>query len=302
LFSASFIYKRFLSGIVFFAAAAAFCDVPADMPVTAADPYAIDSSALKGNVVQVAVYKGPELDTLVQKKLSTFEKGLITSELQYDEKGVEISGNLYTYSPDGLQTEIQGTGADGVLKWKYTYRYDDRSRLLEENSYDGSGNLEWKKEYTYTGQNLLAEQITYNADDSVNLKEKFEYNARGFVSAAVSQYSDGKLLKRVLYTYTKGGHRASEQYYDATGLYDQIGYSYTADGKLTSFSSTGADQQIKSRTFLSYGADGNVSREQVCDKDGMVRMDITYVYDDKGNWIWKYDGTVYVLRKITYGA
>lgn len=281
-------------------AAGAFAQ-PVPTAVSASDPYGVDFSKVAGRPALVAEYRGSDLDCLVLRSMSNYDKGHLTSTQLFDEDGDLKSSARYTYTASGQLTEIAGSDAGRSDRWKYSYAYDAYGRLKEESSFTAAGVLEWKAVSTYNARGLLISRITYDSSDTVTLKESFKYNDRGFIYADITQFPDGKVLKRIIYTYTAGGHVAFEDHYDNTGFYEQVGYSYTDGGDITSFSSVDKKGKLKSRTLLSYGLSGKIEHEKIYNEDGTLSVDITYTYDSRGNWIWKYDGKIYTLRKIIYG-
>jgi hypothetical protein len=274
---------------------------PVQTTVSATDPYGVDFSKLSGRPVLVAEYRGDDLDNLVLRSSGNYDRGLLTSVQMYDENAHLKSSTRYIYSKNGLLTEITGTDAGGIQRWKYTYTYDKSGRQKEESSFTGADELEWKAVSSYTSDGLLISRITYDDKNTVTLRESFKYNERNFIYADITQFPDGKVLKRIIYTYTAGGHVAFEDHYDNAGFYEQVGYSYTDDGNITSFSYVDKKGKLKSRTVLQYGRSGMIENEKIYEEGKKLSADITYMYDNVGNWIWKYDGGTYTLRKIIYG-
>jgi hypothetical protein len=267
-------------------------------PVSASDPYGIDFSQITGDVIQAAEYKGNDLDELTLSSITSYKDGSITKIIQYDDGTARLTTS-YLYSEDDALISISGADMNGNMRWKYLYKYDAHGNQIEEKSLNASNMVEWRIESTYTASGKLKTNTTYNASDDVTLKETFQYNDRGFISADITQYPDGKLLKRIIYSYTKGGHIAQEDHYDAVGFFERVGYSYTEGGDIVSFSNSGKDYSLNSRTLLQYGLNGKIIKETITGKDNSL-TEINYVYDDRNNWIWRYDGKTYTLRKILY--
>ncbi|MCK9169648.1 MAG: hypothetical protein M0P01_04475 [Treponema sp.] len=274
---------------------------PVQTAVSATDPYGVDFSKLSGRPALVTEYRGDELDDLVLRSASNYDKGLLTSVQLYDENGRLKSSTRYNYSENKLLTGITGTDTNGIPRWKYIYTYDTSGRQKEESSFSGTDTLEWKAVSSYNPGGQLTSRITYDNKNAVTLRESFKYNDRNFIYADITQFPDGKVLKRIIYTYTAGGHVAFEDHYDSSGFYEQVGYSYTDNGNLTSFSYVDKKGKLKSRTVLQYGRSGMIENEKIYEEGRNLSADITYVYDSRGNWIWKYDGQTYTLRKIIYG-
>src|SRR5574344_87668 len=288
----------FLGGICFFAANNVHAQ-SLKSTVSASDPYGIDFSQLSGNVDSVSEYRGDALDDMTIYSLITYDGNTISKTVQYDDNGAVRLYTVYTYDGKNQLTSITGTDRNNAQRWKYQYTYDSSGKQTEEKSLDASNMLEWRVESQYTASGKLKKRITYDAGDNITLTETFQYNDRGFISADITQYPDGKLLKRIIYTYTKGGHIAQEDHYDSTGFFERIGYSYTEGGDIVSFSNISKDYSINSRTTLKYGTQGKITTQTITAKDKSVTS-IQYVYDERGNWIWKYDNKMYALRKIVY--
>lgn len=271
---------------------------PIHTPVSASNPYGIDFSQVYGNPIQVAEYKGSDFDGLELTVITSYKDGSITKNIQYEDGKPRLT-TAYLYSEDDLLVSITGSDMSGNIRWTYKYLYDNNGKQIEEQSINASNATEWRIKSTYTASGKIKTNTTYNASDEETLNETFHYNDRGFVSADITQYPDGKLLKRIIYSYTKGGHIAQEDHYDAVGLFERVGYSYTDAGDIISFSNSGKDYSLNSRTQLQYGINGKISKETITSKDNTV-TEISYVYDEYNNWIYRYDGKTYTLRKILY--
>lgn len=267
-------------------------------PVSAAEPYGIDFSSLSGNVVSVSEYRGTALNDLDIYSIDTYENGNLVKSIQHDTNGNPRMYAAYEYNAAGSLISITGHDRNSQ-RWKYEYIYGANGLQTEEKSYDSSNQMEWRRAYHYTESGKLKRIITYNAKDEVTLTETYQYNDRGFVSATITQYPDEKILKRTIYTYTKGGHIAQEDHFDANGFFERIGYSYTTGGEIISFSSYAKDYSFNSRTTLEYGPQKKIILQTITSRDNSVTK-IQYLYDSQGNWIWKYDGQTYSLRKIEY--
>lgn len=268
-------------------------------PVSASDPYGIDFTKLTGSPTSVTEYRGTSLDALVIHSAVTYEDGDITKMMQYDDDGTARLFTTYSYDKNDRITSIIGSDRNGNQKWKYEYTYNANGNQIEEKSFNASNTLEWCIKSQYTASQKIKKHITYNAADEITLTETFQYNDRGFVSADITQYPDGKLLKRIIYTYTKGGHVAQEDHYDAAGFFERIGYSYTDSGDIISFSNISKDYTVNSRTTLEYGINHKIAKQIIISKD-KTKTIITYVYDSNGNWVWKHDGKIFTLRQIEY--
>lgn len=270
-----------------------------ETPVSASDPYGIDFSKLQGDVSQVTEYRGERLDLLRRYSTQIYDAGKISSTTLYEINGSVRVMSKYEYDDSGKLISIKGIDNSENIKWSYQYSYNKDGRQIEEKSISSDNKAEGKITSRYNENGSLRERLTYDSSEKITLKETFHYNDRGFVSADISQYPDGKLLRRIIYTYTKGGHVAQEDHFDASGFYESIGYSYTEAGNIISFSNVGKKGVMNSRTVLVYDSNGKISRQIITDKDDL-RTEISYTYDYRNNWVIKYDGKSYIIREIIY--
>jgi hypothetical protein len=76
-----------------------------------------------------------------------------------------------TYAAEHKFGEIQ----NGILKSKYTYKYDEKGNNIEGNWYDSDGSLEYKYTFEHDDKGNEIEMKDYNSDGSLDYKQTFDY-------------------------------------------------------------------------------------------------------------------------------
>ncbi|MGP1515213.1 MAG: hypothetical protein ACTTJH_04575 [Bacteroidales bacterium] len=155
---------------------------------------------------------------------------------RYSVKGEALGGNYYykdntlldsTYyikDSDGNILEYYHLFADGRLKYKVTYKYNCKGKVLEEKvfdhenllhntvkytykhgnpicdeNYDRNNNLEYFSRYTYDNKDRLIAQQIYNNDSTVNTSGTYAYNEHDDI---IRQTTKVPSEKDIIYTYT----------------------------------------------------------------------------------------------------
>ncbi|QQO08729.1 hypothetical protein [Breznakiella homolactica] len=256
---------------------------------------------IRGKAVRIREYQGTDLGDLSLKSSIDFDDRHPVLMAQYETDGSVKTETRYSYLENGALSEITGTGSSGDLKWKYEYRYDEEGRLSEEVSSGSGGAAEWKACFVYNDQHLAAEKTTYKSDGTVSLRETYGYTEDRRLSVYEALYPDGKLLKRTEFSYDTSGNLVSETRYDGNGLYEQVEYSYTEEGRLSRRKTLDARSTVKTSLERAYGENGTVIGERLFSGDS-GEAEISYIYDGQGNWVRRRErGPVYTLREITYG-
>ncbi|MET0625262.1 MAG: hypothetical protein ABW250_20155 [Pyrinomonadaceae bacterium] len=112
---------------------------------------------------------------------------------------------------EGKTTHSRSYSSDGVLRGRVTTLKDDRGNTLGEELYrvaaGGEEQLRWKVTYRYDEKGFLREVFYHKADDWLGARAVYEYDERGNVTSLKRYHGDG--------TFAVGGHREYE--YDAAG-------------------------------------------------------------------------------------
>ena len=117
-----------------------------------------------------------------------------------------LRGKVKSYTQSSYDSAERFGEIQKTLSSKETYKYDDKSNLIEDNSYysDSSLNCKW----------------TYKYDDKDNRIEANGYSANGSFN--------GKYINK----YDDKGNQIEENYYKADGSLDsKETYKYEFDGK-----------------------------------------------------------------------
>lgn len=260
------------------------------------------SGNLRGNVSQFMEFERDERALLALKRSVVFGRdGKPSAERNYGADGTLNGETRFVYSKEGLLAEIRGTDSTGHLTWRYVYSYDERGRPASESAYDSSGNLEGRITYSYDESGRLSGKARYDKAGIVSLQDTFQYDDESRLVARLTLYSDGKLLKRVMYFYDSQGRKAMEERYDANGLYEREEYAYGADGHLAICKTFAPDGSLKRRIKRTSGTDGRIIEENVYGSDGRLRSHTEYQYDAMGNWVSRHETNGnFVFREYIY--
>ncbi len=107
----------------------------------------------------------PVLETVAEVEYG--EDGLITAYYFYDAQGQMKWRDTFTYE-NGLKTEQHRYTPDGVLDCYFLFYYDDQDRQIRYEGYHAEGDMYgyWISEYDEAGN--LIKETSYDADGNVN--------------------------------------------------------------------------------------------------------------------------------------
>lgn len=222
----------------------------------------------KGKVKQVkesnyeAIVKSGEINTGTQIELNGFQA--LISCCKYTESGNKVEDNYYS--------------SENVLAFKISYKYDDKSNIIERNHY-------------YQGNSVS--KNTFKFDDNGNLIEENEFKAGQLYCSTTNKYDDySNVIEtngEAHYCCDVNGDFFEEKYsFKLTFKYDDkqnvIERNYYQDGILAE----------KQHTYK-YDVNGNMLEDNEYEPDGRLSYKHIYKYDDNGNIIehnsvsWKYN-------------
>lgn len=142
---------------------------------------------------------------------------------------------------------------------KYIYR---KSRLVEEQLYDGSGSLSMKIILTY--------------DDAGRLVERAYRNAKNILQNNAAEYA----LQR--FTYTRDGHLQSDTYYDAAmKVLRRNEFTYEA-GNRVAHATYGSDGKLIEKQTFKYDGFGRVIETSDFDEYEQLKYTRRYTYNAQG--------------------
>jgi|GEM_PF-1518065 hypothetical protein len=169
----------------------------------------------------------------------------------------------------------------GYLKGRYVYENDETGKLLVHSYLTPDGTLTYKYTNSYDDYGNLVEVTEYGSDGTITSKELNSYD------------SDNKLIEK--HTVDGSGRKTSriEYEYDSTDGKINLGNKCIAQTEYD-----GNDIPQLEREFR-YDTWGNCTMELIDDYDVQTRFEMTYKYDDKGNWISVITKRNGVLTEIT---
>lgn len=132
-------------------------------------------------------YKYNTDKTLKQKELVAGGKVLSTYIYAYDDKG-NVSGM-------DIKKKL---GLLDINNETFTYKYDDKNRLIEELHMDGEAYN--KIEYVYNDKDQLTRRVEYNQRGGITYETDYEYDELDNLSAETSKYR-GNSTHNISYVY-----------------------------------------------------------------------------------------------------
>ncbi len=260
------------------------------------------SGGVRGKVSQFMEFERDQRSLLVLKRSVVFGRdGKPVAERNYGATGDLTGETRFAYAKGGQLAEIKGTDASGSVTWRYAYGYDDKGRQNTESAFDSTGGLEGRVVYAHDAKGRLSGKTRYDKAGNVSLQDTFQYDEKSRLVARLTLYSDGKLLKRVMYFYDTLGRATVEERYDANGLYEREEYAYGTNGYLAASKTFAPNGALKRRIKRVSGSDGRVIEETVFGADGSIRSRTDYQYDEAGNWVSRHEtGGSFVFREYIY--
>ena len=143
---------------------------------------------------------------------------------------------------------------DGKIFSNYTYKYDDKNFLIEENEFQIAQN--YKTIYKYNDKGLCIEGNVYRSNGSLEKSYKYEYDNKGYLIEKSYNFT------KYYYTNNDKGNPISIEIEEPLSL-KEIFYEYNDKGDVIKI--------IKPDAFNSY------------DKE----YTIEYKYDNQGHWVEK---------------
>lgn len=155
--------------------------------------------------------------------------GKYETTYKYDEKNVLIEStsisslgsytSKYEYSDSGkLAEENQYYSEDGGLFSKEKFKYDEKSNLIEIDSYDGKGDLTMKNLFKYNEKKQIVEEL--REDSGMKMKFVYKYNVKNNVSEE-DYFLEMKILskesnknRKFDYSYDKNGNWVNKVIYE----------------------------------------------------------------------------------------
>jgi hypothetical protein len=127
------------------------------------------------------------------------ENGNNTEHITYNKSGKQEEKLVYKYDNNSRTIEYCSYGPD-KLKYRTTYKRDDKGNCIEMVNYNGN-DISIKKFMTYDSNGYLAEEKSDNADGSFYSKYSYKYAVNGFLSGFTTYKSDGSVEKTEIWQY-----------------------------------------------------------------------------------------------------
>lgn len=198
-------------------------------------------------------------DAVVNKLVSTYDKGLLTAQ--------------------------SFTNSDGELIWKSTISYKDGVKV-DCSEYDAKDNLKDRTIYTYEN-GLLVDETSYDGEGALVWKTIYKYNANGKIESICEYLPRGSLSDQRTYAYGENGILDSITYYNSfADMQTQEVFRYGTNNQLNEITTYDSSKKIIKRVLLKYDTAGNVNRVSeydIAEKFGTTVNELVamseYVYD-----------------------
>lgn len=166
-------------------------------------------------IKEVQIYSNPALDfTSVFTRDVT---GSLTEGIETDAEGTPVFKWTYRHDPATGVIEENRLGPDGSLFSRTTYRYDASGHLVEENRFQPHTQNHFRWDYTYDKMGLQTEELHYlihsgmNPDHplkSLNSRKVFLYDKKGVLTKETDYDDSGNIVsnKHFEYTYDNRGN------------------------------------------------------------------------------------------------
>jgi len=169
-------------------------------------------------------------------------------------EGVPVRTKRETFTATGRIIERDRFEADGRLRYKAVYDYDDSGRMSMRTHYDGSGRPVLRYFYDYDGEARLAALQSFTPEGSRVSRLSRRYRPDGILASLVEETAEGetlwsltvdghggitaaegtrtqggRMVERILCRYDSNGALMGRERFDARGgLLESQRYSYEA--------------------------------------------------------------------------
>lgn len=125
----------------------------------------------------------------------------------------------YSYSPEGLLSEIKKTNEEGYTLEREIFVYDDQDKLSQQISYNGKGEQIGSTEFLYNQKNNIISYRTLAGEDSLKVYAEANYqNDTLLTDMTLEFYNDNKPVNTILYEYDPLGNILKTTETDLTGI------------------------------------------------------------------------------------
>jgi hypothetical protein len=207
--------------------------------------------------------------------------GKVKKYCTYDMEFVEDNGKVQIFGKSkkfGFSFEVclKETGLIDTIWGKFS---NDSVWFYNVKFYNGDS---LDSSFTYSSSNVLCQKNYYKYLD-YNSKLEISLDTRGKVRNYLCDYDD------------RGNNTKLSMKYDDTFKLVQEDF-YNDDNQLIRTLFYGSFQEASTRSFYEYNSQNQVSKEVHNNSESSNILDLSYQYDEKGNWILMY---VYEDKKLT---
>ena len=234
----------------------------------------------KGGEFFKHTYKFDEKGNMIEE-ITSKAYGNLNSKFtyKYDVKGNEIEVN--TYVTDGTNK----ARACENINWRMKEKLGD-NRFINNLAYcsyiDVKNFIKFKYSYKYDEKGNMIEQNSYNDDGSLCFKTKSKYDEKGNKIELIIYYTDGSLCCETTYKYDEKGNKIEQIiYYHENGNQSiETTYEYDEKGNMIE------KYSYPSKMTYEYDEGGNVIEEDSYEYGDLSRKcTYKYEFDAMNNWI-----------------
>lgn len=255
----------------------------------------------------------------IQKRTSEKEtafKQKIKSKKEFNENGTK---SIILFDKMGNKTEFTEFLKDGSDTRKYTYKYNDNDKIIEENYFGNYNGTPTKIEYLYDENNYMIKKTEYDARMKIsqitsrvfgktnNLEKEIKINWRGD-TVGIIKYEYDEMKRRIKathfintaifenlyeYKYDIRNNMIECDVFDNVGLVWKYVYEYDERGnEIMSYIKTNGSNNYSIVRFEYDEYNNIISTKHYDDKTDKNKLTFSdnckYEYDESGNKITKY--------------
>ena len=152
-----------------------------------------------------------------------------------------------------------------------------------KDGYVTNGALKGGRKSTYNQDGNELESVTYNAAKEEMGTWKYQYDANG--KCTESTFADGRVNRRLVYTYDDKGNRTTCEEMVNDELVKKTTYEYDAQGREIAILDVFVSGNIQTKREHQYDGQGNKQETNIYDEEGNLNLKQFYVYNAEGKEI-----------------
>ena len=218
-----------------------------------------------------------KMGKIVEKEMESYSFTLFNEEgnaLNYFQKSKNTTLSQQSINNNGDEDNSNTTFQ------KYSYKYDTKGQIVEENAYDSNGVFVQKSIYEYNSDGKIEECREFDREGKLISSKK--YDSKGNIIEKNTYNKNGKMRDRELFKYDLGKKTVEKNTYDSERNFKKKEiYKYNSKGNEIEYNSFNLEEMFDWKCITSQ-----------------------YEYDQRNNWIKRTinDGDNYkvTIRKIVY--